>query len=71
MSNKNAYEIRLDVLQMAHNDAWGKFHSLNQKRIEDTNLSIEEYEQIIKDTFPKTSDIISRAEELYAFVDSK
>jgi len=71
MSNKNAYEIRLDVLQMAHSDAWGKFHSLNQKRVEDKNLSIEEYEKIVTEGFPQTSDIITRAEELYAFIEAK
>jgi hypothetical protein len=69
--SKNAYEIRLDVLQMAHNDAWGKFHSLNQKRFEDKNLSIEDYEKIVKEEFPKTSEIIARAEELYAFIEAK
>jgi len=70
-NNKNAYEIRLDVLQMAHNDAWGKFHSLNQKRFEDKNLSVEEYEQIVSEGFPKTADIIERAEELYSFIEGK
>lgn len=71
MSNKNAYEIRLDVLQMSHSDAWGKFHSLNQKRFEDKDLSAEQYEKIVKDSFPRTSDIIERAEELYAFIEGK
>ena len=69
--SKNAYEIRLDVLQMAHSDSWGMFHSLNQKRIEDKELSVEAYEQIVTETFPKTSDIIARAEELYAFIEAK
>ena len=65
---KNAYEIRLEVLQMAHNDAWGQFHSINNKRLEDKNLSTEAYEKIVAETFPKTQEIIERAEELYTFV---
>jgi hypothetical protein len=69
--NKNAYEIRLDVLQLAHGDEWGKFHALNQKRLEDKALTPSEYEDVIKDTLPKTSDIIKRAEELYAFIEAK
>lgn len=65
---KNAYEIRLEVLQMAHSDAWGQFHSINNKRLEEKNLSTEEYEKIVAETFPKTQEIIQRAEELYTFV---
>lgn len=71
MSNMNAYEIRLNVLQMAHNDAWGMFHSLNNKRLEDKNLTTEAYEEIVKESFPNTTDIIARAEELYTFIEGK
>jgi hypothetical protein len=71
MSNKNAYEIRLDVLQMAHGDAWGMFHAVNQRKMEDKQIPTSDYETIVKESFPKTSDIIKRAEELYAFIEAK
>jgi hypothetical protein len=68
---KNAYEIRLDVLAMAHGDMNQKFvEKLNFHRIMNehghyTNPS----EETIEKLFPKTSDIIARAEELYKFVE--
>jgi hypothetical protein len=64
---KNAYEIRLDVLQMAHNDAQMKYlEKLNSLR--DNNGKVTDH-KMIDEIFPKTSDIIKRAEELYMFVE--
>ncbi len=70
MANKNAYEIRLDVLQMAHSDENMRFiEKLNNHRRTDANGTlINPPEEVINSLFPKTSDIIKRAEELYAFV---
>lgn len=69
MPNKNAYEIRLDVLQMAHNDSQMRYlEQLNTFR--DNNGRLND-NKIIDDIFPKTSDIIKRAEELYKFVEDK
>jgi hypothetical protein len=66
---KNAYEIRLDVLQMAHADAQMKYlEQLNTLR--DNNGKVTDNSSIEK-LFPKTSDIIDRAEELYSFVEDK
>lgn len=68
MPNKNAYEIRLDVLQMAHSDAQMKYlEKLNVSR--DTNGKVQNTE-LIDDLFPNPSDIIKRAEELYTFVEN-
>lgn len=66
---KNAYEIRLDVLQMAHSDAYQLYHNKldtirNEQGFLDNADSIEALT-------PKTADIIKRAEELYKFVEDR
>ena len=71
--NKNAYEIRLDVLQMAHNDENMKFMEKLQA-IKEYNCRTEALKKIIDDDLietlsPKTEVIIKRAEELYRFVE--
>lgn len=69
---KNAYEIRLDVLGMAHADITQKYiEKLNVYRTQDekgnyTNPS----EEVIERLFPKSSEILTRAEELYKFVEN-
>jgi hypothetical protein len=73
MSNKNAYEIRLDVLQMAHDDELAKFHQkLDLLRCE---ADKDPRKKMITETevdgmFPKTKVILERAEELYSFVNA-
>lgn len=75
--NKNAYEIRLAVLAMARDDINQLFANkmqtlideqqrseIGQGRISPTILN----EIVIEAIFPKTADIIQRAEELYKFV---
>ena len=73
MPNKNAYEIRLDVLAMAHSDEGMKFmEKLNNHRRTDANgCLINPPEEVIDELFPKTKDIIKRAEELYTFVEDR
>lgn len=71
MSNKNAYEIRLNVLEMAHQDEMTKFHEKMQLlRLEEekdpTKQMLTETE--VDGMFPKTQNILQRAEELYSFV---
>lgn len=70
---KNAYEIRLDVLNMAHGDLTFKFNEkLNLHRTYDANGTlIQPSEEIIDKLFPKVDDILKRAEELYTFVSEK
>ena len=73
-NNKNAYEIRLDVLQMAHSDMNMKFiEKLNVHRTEDetSGFTNNPSEEIIEGLFPKPADIIARAEELYKFIEGK
>jgi hypothetical protein len=73
MPNKNAYEIRLDVLQMAHSDENMRFiEKLNVHRKVDANgAMVNPSEDVINNLFPKTADIIKRAEELYEFVEDR
>jgi hypothetical protein len=66
---KNAYEIRLEVLQMAHSDEYNRYHhKLDTIRNNDGFL---DNASAIDALTPKTSDIIARAEELYKFVSEK
>jgi len=66
---KNAYEIRLDVLQMAHSDEYDKYH-MKLETLRNSQGRLEDAEAIEALT-PKTSDILARAEELYKFVSSE
>lgn len=69
MANKNAFEIRLDILQMAHADAQMNYlEKLNTVRDHSGKVTDE---KLIDSLFPKTQDIIKRAEELYTFVEDK
>ncbi len=69
MANKNAYEIRLDVLNMAHNDAQMKYlEKLNTLRDENGKVTNDRF---IAELFSKTDDIIKRAEELYKFLEDR
>lgn len=66
---KNAFEIRLDILQMAHADAQMRYlEKLNTVR--DNTGKVTDH-KLIDELFPKTSDVIERAEELYSFVEDK
>jgi hypothetical protein len=67
--SKNAYEIRLDVLQMAHADAQMRYlEKLNSVR---DNTGKVTDQKLIDDLFPKPADVIKRAEELYKFVEDR
>lgn len=70
---KNAYEIRLEVLQMAHSDAFVKFNEGMAliRYLADKNNDYSDVNNKIENSFPKADDILKRAEELYAFVSEK
>lgn len=72
--NKNAYEIRLDVLHIAHNDLMDvfheKLHNAKRKMIGDNWTEEKIDEKIISNLLPTSEDIIKRAKELYAFVEN-
>ena len=73
MNTKNAYEIRLDLLNIAHGDCMDIFHQKleserhtfdNEGDCHPKSVSHERIDEL----FPKTRDILARAEELYKFV---
>lgn len=72
---KNAYEIRLEVMSIAHNDLMEiyhqKLHNSKIKMIDGGNGWTEEKidDNIITDLLPTPADVIKRAKELYTFVE--
>ena len=74
VSNKNAYEIRTEILSMAQGFVMDKFHNKHQKWLDSTDrhpetgaiLSIED-----SPDYPTADTILREAEKLYSFVESK
>jgi len=68
--NKNAYEIRLEVLQMANDALMALFTEkcveLHRSQSKGLNTHID-----LKDFLPSVADIKARAVELYKFVEFK
>ena len=70
--NKNAYEIRLEILKMAHDDATSRYYQkLEAHRRNADTLNIAFSETLIESLFPTSAEIIAKAEELYKFVEGK
>jgi hypothetical protein len=66
---KNAYEIRLEVLRMAHDDLFFVYQEMvaNSRAVDGTYSNPD----IIKNMLPTADSIKDRAEDLYAFVTEK
>lgn len=70
--NKNAYEIRLEILKMAHDDAISKYHHKMNAHQHDADKGNKEFDKtLIESLFPVPADILTRAAELYQFVEGK
>jgi len=70
--NKNAYEIRLDVLGMAHSTIMNQYHEkIGQLRDNAVRADHQFDVELIDKLRPKTADIIAYANELYSFVEGK
>jgi len=70
--NKNAYEIRLEVLGMAHGTIMTQYHEKLSAHRDNANRSSEPFKvELIDELKPKTQDIIAYANELYSFVEGK
>ena len=70
--NKNAYEIRLEVLAMAHNTIMNQYHEKISIHRDNTVRADEMFDvELIDKLNPKATDIIAYANELYAFVEGK
>jgi uncharacterized membrane protein YgaE (UPF0421/DUF939 family) len=62
--NKNAYEIRLDVLGIAHSDMMHAYHNK-------IDLETEPAEKLkLLNELPSTEEIIERANLLYQFINN-
>lgn len=69
--NKNAYEIRLEVLRMAHSDLFSRYHEkMSCLRAVDKNNEARNLE-MSDSLYPTLENIIRRAQDLYAFVENK
>lgn len=67
--NKNAYEIRLDILRMAHDELIGNYHfklsTLQQEaETQRTTLTLSKIDELR----PTSAEVIKKAAELYSFV---
>lgn len=84
MVNKNAYEIRLEVLKMAkemmdqsYNDTTNAWWSMVNSYAESTNKTVDEFikqSQELQKLQPKMytpKEIMDKAQELYGFVEKK
>lgn len=72
MSNKNAYEIRLDVLHLAHSDLFSKYDRKIDALYRAADRKNEAVDPRMIDTlYPTPASILERADELYAFVEGK
>ena len=70
--NKNAYEIRLDILNMAHSDLFSKYHEKIGSIRANADRGNVPFDIVHCDAlYPTVQDITSRAEELYKFVEGK
>lgn len=69
--NKNAYEIRLELLQLAHGDIMTQYHeALNCQKETIYNDGKESSDLSgIDVSLPPVSAIIERAEQLYKFIE--
>ena len=72
MQNKNAYEIRTDILSMAKDLIMDRFHNSTNNWQSSTDRH-PETGQILSTTdapvYPTSQDILAEAKALYAFVD--
>lgn len=70
--NKNAYEIRLDVLGMAHGTIMNQYYEKLSTHRDNANHGNHQFDvELIDKLQPKTADIIAYANELYAFVEGR
>ena len=71
-TNRNAYEIRLEILRMAHDDATGRYYQKIDFYRRDADKFNKEFDPaIVESLFPTSDEILTKAEELYAFVEGR
>ena len=71
-TNKNGYEIRTKVLEMAQNNVWQDYHA--KLGAYETSVTKEGDEVVTKVTMPEVpgvDQVLSAAEKFYDFVNGK
>ena len=74
MANKNAYELRTDILSMAQGQVMDKFNNqfsvwdMSCERHPDTGVLMPS--NVPAPSYPTTSEILKTANELYSFVEA-
>ncbi len=74
MANKNAYELRTDILSMAQGQVMDKFNNhfsvwdMSCERNPDTGVIMSS--NTPAPSYPTTSEILKTANELYTFVEA-
>lgn len=77
MSNKNAYEIRLEILKEAQGNIWQRYHQTVESRrltawTKSENDNIDKIGDYVSGVpMPKAEDIIEEANTLYKFVNGE
>jgi hypothetical protein len=71
--NKNAYEIRLELLQLAHGDIMTRYHESLQAQRDGISCDQNGNRDTSKIdlTLPDPNEIIKRANQLYAFIEGR
>ena len=72
MSNKNPFEIRADMLQMAKDymdQTWQLNYSFVQQMFEQNKATVAEMQQALKPY--STEELMKKAQEFYSFVSKK
>jgi len=73
-NNKNAYEIRTEILDMARGFVMDRFHSSMQKWENSTDRHPDDgtiLSTVDAPQYPSSNEILAEAKKLYSFVDSQ
>ena len=74
VSNKNAYEIRTEILDMAKTFVMDRFYSSKQNWEMSTDRHPDDgtiLSTVDAPQYPSSNEILAEAEKLYSFVDSQ
>ena len=73
MTNKNPFEIRAEVLQLAKDYLDQQYHmnvNFMQKAFEEGRKSLEEYQSAVNSMY-SIDDLTKKAQEMYSFISTK
>ena len=73
MTNKNPFEIRAEVLQLAKDYMDQQYHmnvNFMQKAFEEGRKTFEDYQQAVTKMY-SVDDLTQKAQEMYSFISTK